>query len=121
MNRLRKCGDSSPAYSNAGWAFVGIAASSVVSAITFVASVDFIKPNDKGGTDANVGAMVGLGLALLLTLAPLTGAILSFSYAKRHKADRALLREVVIEDMQEIEDRLHGCDADGETAKTVAA
>lgn len=105
MDRVRNCGDSSQFYEAFGWACLGVAGSAILSLVTFSFSVDFVRTPPNGVEKLNVGAVFASGLCAVLFLAGLAAGFLSLSFAKRHRKDRAELRDVIVEDMGFFRDR----------------
>jgi hypothetical protein len=115
MNRVKVCGGESHAQEAFAWSCFGIAWSALIAALTFPASVDFIKAIPGGGTQANLAAIVTEVACAILAI---SAFLLWWITLKHGSVCRKLagdLRQLIIEDMQMLADRHVPQEAGGPT------
>jgi hypothetical protein len=105
MNRIQSCGDSSGTYNSVGWACLGIAASALLSAITFPFGVKFTTPIPTGGDTVNLGAvLIECSMAVLALAGAGVGAV-TLLFSRQHRKDRSDLRSWIVDDMRQHKDK----------------
>jgi hypothetical protein len=106
MKRVERCRDSSSFHETLGWTCLGVAGSALLSAVTFFFGIEFVRYPARGVAEVNWGALVAEFVCSTLFLAGLGVGCAALLYARRHRQDRADLRQIIVKDMERFHDRL---------------
>jgi hypothetical protein len=110
MKRIETCGEPTQFYDSAGWAAIGAGIGCILTAIAFPFSANFTTTVAASGstpasTTVNLLAVLTQVFFTVGGVAFLACGGLSLRFAKDQRRSDKRLRDVIVEDMQELKDQ----------------
>lgn len=104
MNRIKKCGEHTNFYEGLGWCCIGLGGGALLSALAGWGTLTFATHDAAGKVIAyNLGAIVSQVGFVAITICAFVVGFVSLRFAKQHQEDRAEIRLMIVQDMQERE------------------